>query len=202
MTFEIIQVAVILLIAVVLFATEKLPVDLVAMLIMGTLIVIGILSPEEAIKGFSNTATVTVAGMFVLSAGLYKTGLVEDAGIQIISIFQKNFWLGLVSMMIFVGVLSAFINNTAVVAIFLPVILSVSRKLNLSSSKLLMPLSFASMFGGVCTLIGTSTNILVNSIAEQHGMETFGMFEFSTLGLVFFLFWYSLYGYDRYPYHS
>ncbi|HLT24913.1 MAG TPA: SLC13 family permease [Ignavibacteria bacterium] len=186
MTFEIIQVSIILILAVILFATEKIRVDLVALLIMGSLLLIGIISPSEAVQGFSNTATVTIAGMFILSAGLYKSGVVEQFSGKVMQVFQKNFWLGIISMMVFVGVLSAFINNTAVVAIFLPVVLSVSRKLDLSSAKLLMPLSFASMFGGVCTLIGTSTNILVNSMMADYKIESFGMFEFTGLGLIFF----------------
>ena len=88
--------------------------------------------------------------------------------------------------MLTVGVVSAFINNTAAVAIFLPIVLGVARDMNTSASRLLMPLSFASMFGGVCTLIGTSTNILVSSIAQDYGQPALGLFEFSALGLVFF----------------
>lgn len=186
MSIEIIQVLVIIAIAVILFATEKLPVDLVAILIMGVLLLLRLIDPGEAVEGFSNPATVTVAGMFILSAGLYKTGIVERLGTRIMLVFKENFWVGFISMMFFSGILSAFINNTAIVALFLPVILTISKRLNISSSKLLIPLSFASMFGGVCTLIGTSTNILANSILVQHGLESFGMFEFSMLGLIFF----------------
>lgn len=186
MSLEIIQVLVIIAIAVILFATEKLPVDLVAILIMGVLLLLRLIDPGEAVEGFSNPATITVAGMFILSAGLYKTGIVERLGTRIMLVFKENFWVGFISMMFFSGLLSAFINNTAIVALFLPVILSISKRLNISSSKLLIPLSFASMFGGVCTLIGTSTNILANSILVQHGLESFGMFEFSMLGLIFF----------------
>jgi di/tricarboxylate transporter len=186
MTFEIIFVLALVVIAVILFATEKLPVDLVALLVMGALLVSGIISPEEGIAGFSNPATVTVGAMFVLSAGLFKTGAVNYLGRALSRLFKLNLWLALIVTMIIAGVLSGFINNTPVVAIFLPILLGVARDLNVSPSRLLMPLSFASMFGGVCTLIGTSTNILVSAIAERHGQPAFGMFEFTPMGAIFF----------------
>lgn len=186
MTFEIAFVLALVVIAVVLFATERLPVDLVALLVMGTLLVSGIISPEQGIAGFSNTATVTVGAMFVLSAGLFKTGAVNHLGRVLSRLFKLNLWLALIVTMLLAGGLSAFINNTPVVAIFLPLLLGVARDLDVSPSKLLMPLSFASMFGGVCTLIGTSTNILVSAIAERHGQPAFGMFEFTPMGAIFF----------------
>ena len=186
MTFEIAFVLVLVILAVILFATEKLPVDLVALLVMGVLLVSGIISPEEGIAGFSNTATVTVGAMFVLSAGLFKTGAVNHLGRVLSRLFKLNLWLALFVTMLIAGGLSAFINNTPVVAIFLPLLLGVARDLGVSPSKLLMPLSFASMFGGVCTLIGTSTNILVSAIAERHGQPAFGMFEFTRMGAIFF----------------
>jgi di/tricarboxylate transporter len=186
MTFEIAFVLALVVIAVILFATEKLPVDLVALLVMGALLVSGIISPEEGIAGFSNTATVTVGAMFVLSAGLFKTGAVSYLGRALSRLFKLNLWLALIVTMLIAGILSGFINNTPVVAIFLPILLGVARDLDVSPSKLLMPLSFASMFGGVCTLIGTSTNILVSAIAERHGQPAFGMFEFTPLGAIFF----------------
>lgn len=187
MSLEMIVVFVVAICAVILFATEKLPVDLIALLIMASLLVTGIVHPEEGISGFSNKATVTVAAMFVLSAGLFKTGAVSYLGKITTLVFKRNYWLGLVTVMVAVGVFSAFINNTPVVAIFIPILLGVAKELNASASKLLMPMSFASMFGGVCTLIGTSTNILVSSIAEEKGQPAFSMFEIAPLGLVIFV---------------
>ncbi len=187
MTFEIAIVFAIAFGAVVLFATEKLSVDIVALLIMGTLLVLGIVSPEEGIAGFSNKATITVAAMFILSAGLFKTGAVSYLGKITAIIFKKNYWLGLITVMISVGFFSAFINNTPVVAVFIPILLGVAKEIKTSASKLLMPMSFASMFGGVCTLIGTSTNILVSSIAEERGQPAFSMFEIAPLGLIMFV---------------
>lgn len=186
MTVEMIIVLGVVLLAVVLFATEKLPVDLVALIVMGILLLTGIITPEEGISGFSNTATVTVGAMFILSAGLFRTGAVNSLGTRLAEVGKKSFWLSLLIIMVFIGIISAFINNTPAVAVFIPIVISMARDSGGSVSKLLMPLSFASMFGGVCTLIGTSTNILVSSIAERYGQQPFGMFEFTPLGLIFF----------------
>ncbi len=186
MNFEIIFVFGVLVLAVVLFVSEKLSVDLVALLVMALLMVSGIIAASEGISGFSNTATVTVAAMFILSAGLFKTGAVNSLGALVDRVFKRNFLLAMLLLMILVGFLSAFINNTPVIAIFLPILLGAAKANNLSVSKILMPISFASMFGGVCTLIGTSTNILVSSIAEKNNLPAFSMFEFAPLGIILF----------------
>ncbi len=187
MTPEILLVFAIAVCAVVLFTTEKLSVDVIAVVIMSTLLVTGIITPDEGISGFSNKATITVAAMFIISAALFKTGAVSYLGSITSKIFARNYWLGLLTVTISVGFFSAFINNTPVVAIFIPILLKVANDIKASPSKLLMPMSFASMFGGVCTLIGTSTNILVSSIAEEAGLRAFSMFEFAPIGLLLFL---------------
>ncbi len=186
MNFEIIFVFAVLLLAVFLFVTEKLPVDLVALLVMALLLVSGVVTPAQGLAGFSNTATITVGAMFILSAGLFKTGAVGFLGNIVTRIFKGPFVLAILAVMIIVGFLSAFINNTPVIAIFLPILLGAARQTGVSVSKILMPVSFASMFGGVCTLIGSSTNILVSSIAEEKGLPAFSMFEFAPLGLILF----------------
>lgn len=185
MTVEIVFVLALIALAVYLFASERFPVDLVALMIMAILLLSGIVTAEEGISGFSNTATVTVGAMFILSAALFKTGAVNVVGTWTVRAFRYNFWVGLTLTMIFAGALSAFVNNTPVVAIFIPILVGVAREIGRSPSELLMPLSFASMFGGVCTLIGTSTNILLSSIAVRYGQPEFTMFEFTTLGLIF-----------------
>jgi di/tricarboxylate transporter len=187
MAIEMIVVLALVFVAVVLFATERLPVDLVALLLMATLLLSRLVTPEEGLSGFSNTATVTVGAMFVLSAGLFRTGAVKVMGKLMSRLLATNFWVGLISLMVVAAALSAFMNNTPVVAIFIPIALGAAAKLRASPSRLLMPLSFASMFGGVCTLIGTSTNILVSTIAERRGLPAFSLFEFAPLGLIFFL---------------
>ncbi len=184
--FDIIVVLLVLVSAIVLFATEKLSVDVVALIIMGVLIVSGVVTPQEGVSGFSNSATITVASMFILSAALFKSGAVVGLGNKMASLFQHNFWIAIIATMIVVGVVSAFINNTPVVAIFIPILASAAMKSGYSLGKMLMPLSFASMFGGLCTLIGTSTNILVSGIAADHDLEPFAMFEMTKLGLLFF----------------
>ncbi len=181
---EIILVLILTILTISLFVSEVFPVDQVALLILVLLLLTGLITPLESISGFSNPAVITVAAMFVLSAGLQQTGAVRQIAHWII-FCCKNRTILLISIIITSGVMSAFINNTAVVAILLPVILALCADRNLYPSHLLIPLSYAAQFGGVCTLIGTSTNLLVSSISELHGYGAFSMFEFSSLGLIF-----------------
>ncbi|HEY6871290.1 MAG TPA: SLC13 family permease [Geobacteraceae bacterium] len=186
MSIEMVVVLAVIAGAGVLFLTETLSIDLVALVIMATLILCRVITPDEGIAGFSNRATVTIGALFVLSAGLFKTGAANFAGLFLARLGKRNFWFTLIAMMVSIGFLSAFMNHTAVVAIFIPIVLDIARDIKVSPSKLLMPLSFSSMFGGACTLVGSSTYILVNSIAEQNGEPPFGMFEFAWLGLILF----------------
>ncbi|MBI3924218.1 MAG: SLC13 family permease [Armatimonadetes bacterium] len=184
MSSEMLWVIGVLVGAVVLFATEWISVDVAALLVMTILMLSGTLSSQEGIGGFSDSATVTVAAMFILSAGLSRTGAVNAIADRLARIVKKSFWLGLATLMLSVGTISAFINNTACVALFLPIALMLARVAQVSPSKLLMPVSFAAILGGTCTLIGTSPNLVVNSVAVSHGLEPFGMFEFGQLGLL------------------
>ena len=186
MTWEIAFVVGLTVCAVVLFVTEKFSTDIVAILVMIVLLVFRVLTPAEGLAGFANTATVTVGAMFVLSAGMFRSGAVNFVGKALGRLAWHSSGLMLFVLMVGVGVLSSFLNNTAAVAILIPVVIVVARRAKTSPSKLLMPLSFASMFGGMCTVLGTSTNILASSIAEQAGLQAFGMFEFTKLGVIFF----------------
>ncbi|MBR9997592.1 MAG: SLC13 family permease [Cyclobacteriaceae bacterium] len=181
---SVIILCVIITVALVLFISEWIRLDVVALLIMSGLILTGILSPVEAIEGFSNQATVTVLFMFILSASLLKTGALSQVGVFFARMYQKNFTAGLMTMMISIAIVSAFINNTPIVALFIPIIIQTAREAKLSPGKLLMPLSFASIFGGMCTLIGTSTNILVDGIARQNGESGFDMFTLTPVGVI------------------
>ncbi len=172
-----------LIAAVVLFATEKFPVDFVAVMVLGALLGLGLVTPAEGVSGFSNPATITVGAMFVLSAGLRKTGALSVVGRSLLRFGKKPGTL-LLLIVVTVGAVSAFINNTAAVAVFLPLVLTLGRRSHVAPSKLLIPLSYAAQFGGVCTLIGTSTNLIVSSISEQGGSGAFSMFEFAPLGLI------------------
>jgi len=181
--WPVLSVLVILGAAIWLFATEKFPADLIAIMVLAALVLCQLVTPLEGVSGFANPATITVAAMFVLSAGLARTGAVAAVG-RALAVAGANRWMLLLLLMLVVAGISAFVNNTACVAIFLPVVLSIAAQKKIAPSKLLIPLSFASQLGGVCTLIGTSTNILVSSLAQQAGYEPFGMFELGRFGLV------------------
>lgn len=182
---DLVIVFIVLAIAVVLFVRELVPIDVTALLILAALVTTGVLTPEEGIRGFSNPAPVTVAAVLVLSAGLIRTGVIVRLGHKISRLGGAAELGQLAVILVTVGVLSAFINNTAAVAMFIPIVLGIARDKKISPSKLLIPLSFAGILGGLCTYIGTSTNIIVGSILEAQGHEPFRMFEFSPLGAVF-----------------
>jgi di/tricarboxylate transporter len=169
--------------AVALFVSEKWPVDVVALLVLGSLLVFGVVDSSEALSGFSSPATITVAAMFVLSAGLQRSGILQTLGDLLARVRWS--WLMTLVMMALVAFASAFINNTAIVAVFLPLVIAAVVSRGRSPSKYLIPLSFAAQFGGVCTLVGTSTNLLVDSLARQSGQSGFTLFEFTPLGLWF-----------------
>lgn len=169
--------------AVALFVSEKWPVDVVALLVLGSLLVFGVVDPSEALSGFSSPATITVAAMFVLSAGLQRSGILQTLGDLLARVRWS--WLMTLVMMALAAFASAFINNTAIVAVFLPLVIAAVVSRGRSPSKYLIPLSFAAQFGGVCTLVGTSTNLLVDSLARQSGQSGFALFEFTPLGLWF-----------------
>ena len=170
--------------AMALFVTEKLRVDVVALLVLVVLVVSGLIKPDQALSGFANPATATVAAMFVLSAGLARTGLVDWLGRSINRIAGKSRAQLLLVLCITIALISAFVVNTATVAIFIPVTIVLASARRIPPSRMLIPLSYASQFGGVCTVIGTSTNILVNSIAVSNGLAGFDLFEFAPLGLI------------------
>jgi len=187
---DVILVSVVIVCAFVLFATEKLRVDFIAILILATLTVIGLfregfLGVDEAFSGFSDPATLTIAAMFILSSALTRTGALAALSRKMASIAGESELKLFLVLTVIVGVVSAFINNTAAVAIFLPITVVLARSRGVSQSKLLMPLSFASIVGGTATLIGTSTNILVSSLASRRGIEPFSMFELTKLGAIF-----------------
>ena len=187
MLFETILFIFLIFLALIFFLREIFPIDVTALLLLCVLIIFDYLTLEEAISGFSNKAVLTVALMFVLSASIVKTGIIEVLADKLTQL-SNNVWFTVGLILIGTSLISGFINNTATVAIFIPFALHLGKKYELSPSKLLIPLSFAGIYGGMLTLIGTSTNLIVSSIVEDYGLEPLKMFDFLTMGLVFLLF--------------
>jgi len=183
MTFELWVTLFTLVGAVVLFATELLPMDVVALLVTGVLLLTRVVTLEEGMAGFSSPAVITVALMFVLSAALQHTGALASVG-RLLTARKGGPGALTLAVMGCSATVSAFVNNTAAVAVFLPLVMSAARTCGVPASRVLIPLSYAAQFGGVCTLVGTSTNLVVHSIAEKAGVGGFTMFEFAPLGLV------------------
>ncbi|HEX9601531.1 MAG TPA: SLC13 family permease [Mariniflexile sp.] len=162
-----------------LFVKDYFSIDTTSILIMALFIVAGVLNPEEGFSGFNHPATLTLGCIFVVSGGVFNSGILNGLSGHIIKLAKIHYVVALVVFCLITAVFSAFVNDTAIVALMLPIALTVCRETNISPGKLLMPISFAALFGGTCTLIGTSTNILVSSYAKKYGLEEFGMFEFS-----------------------
>jgi len=177
----------ILIFALICFATEWFPVDFIALIVAILLMVFGVVTPEEGISGFSNPATITVMAMFILSAGISRTGALQVVGDWLMKWGGKTTPQQTFVMGGFVGSITAFINNTAVVAVFLPIVEDWCKKQKIPVSRMLMPLSFATILGGTITLIGTSTNLLASSISERLGYGSFGLFQFTEAGIIKFI---------------
>lgn len=173
-----------LVIAIILFATEKFSVDVVTIGLILVLSLSGIITPKEAFEGFSSDFIIILASIFIISGALAETGLLDKVGSQMIKVVKsKTLFVGYT--MFVTGVLSAFMNNTTVTALVTGPVIGMCRKLKLSPSKVLIPVAFASILGGTCTLIGTSTNIAVSGYIAQAGMEPLGFFEILVVGLIF-----------------
>ena len=185
MTLDIALVFIILLITVILFAFELFPVDKIAFFIIVSLTLSHLVTPEEAISGFSNSATISVLALMMLAIALEENGVINW---MVSGLGKTRSWpiylMAPVFMMVTAGI-SAFISTTAVVIVFIKIVTQLSEKFNISQSKLLLPISFAGILGGSCTLMGTSTNLIVNSVSKNLGAEPLGFFEFSLFGLIF-----------------
>ncbi len=176
-------VTLILIVAMLLLITEKVPVDLTSLGIIAVLAVSGILAPTEAIAGFASPAVITVAAMFLISKGMMRTGAVRFISERVAAYSRGRPTLAIFLILVIVGTASAFINNTPVVVLFIPIILSLGCELDFSPSKVLIPTSYASILAGTCTLIGTSTNIIISDLSASHGYGALAMFELSPLGV-------------------
>jgi len=185
MTQDNILVLVILAVAVVLFVTERLRVDLIAMLVLITLSVTGLVTIEEAFSGFASPAVITVWSVYIVSGALFRSGVADTLANFMLRLAGENYLRLLFIIMLTIGVMSSFMNNIGAVAILLPAVVSVARKINVAPSKLLIPMAFTSLLGGKMTLIGTPPNILATSIMESYGgLEPFGFFDFTPMGAI------------------
>ncbi len=193
---SIVAIYLVLILVVLAFFREWGTPDLVALAALGAVLFLGLLPLNDVIEDgsiirrgllsvFSNGAPITIACMFVLSAGLERTGAIDAMGKFFTRIAGKSELRVLLVMMLMAAVLSAFVNNTPIVVVFLPIVLAHARATGLKASKLLIPLSFASILGGTCTLTGSSTNLIIDGVASESGMEPFTMFEITKLGIVY-----------------
>ena len=187
MTTEIAIVLTILGISVVLFVTEWIRVDVVAMLVLASLAITGILTPAEALSGFSNPAVVTVWAILILSAGLSRTGVAGLIGHRMLGLAGTSEVRLIVIIMLTVGILSGFMNSIGVAALFLPVVLDIARNKKIPPSKLLIPLAFAALLGGLTTLIGTAPNILISEPLRQANLQPFKRFDYTPVGVIVML---------------
>jgi di/tricarboxylate transporter len=180
---EIWIVSLILIFTLYFLITEKLSVDVTAIGIIALLALTRILSPAEAVAGFANPAVITVAAMFLISRGLIRTGAVEHLSARVVAVARGNARTAMLLVLLTAAVSSAFINNTPVVVLFIPVLISMCCRFGESPSKYLITLSYVSILAGTCTLIGTSTNILVSDMSARYGFQALGMFELARLGV-------------------
>ncbi len=173
----------VLIIAVILFVTEALAIDLVAVLMLLGLTLTGVLDVKEGLSGFSDPAVITIAGFFVISAALFNTGVVEAIGRRLHNIGGSSKTLFLLVLMITGAALASFLSNVVTTAVLMPVVFAIAHRMKEPVSQFLMPLSFGAVLGGKCTLVGSSTNLAVNSILPKYNMEPFSLFEFAPLGI-------------------
>ena len=185
MTPDIIFVLGLLFFGFIMFVTEMFSIDVTAMVLLTILFALGYLTPAEALSGFSNPAVITIAFLFIISRALQKTRILEYLIIRVRRLADRSILLGRAVYLFTIGIASAVVNNTAIVAIFMPVSIRLAQKYKMSPSKMLIPLSYSAILGGTLTLVGTSTNLLVNSIYIQTpGVEPMGMFEFMRYGAI------------------
>jgi di/tricarboxylate transporter len=184
MTSQTLLVFIILGATIFLFIADRIRLDIVALLSLVALLLTGILTPPEALAGFSDPLVLTIAGLFVVGGGLFRTGVAAAMGRWLSRVAGTNYAALVVIMMLVVSVLSAFMSSTGATAVLVPVVVSIAWNAKISPSKLLIPLSFGALFGGMLTLLGTPPNLAVSNQLTEHGLAPFGFFAFTPFGLV------------------
>ncbi|MEO6334705.1 MAG: SLC13 family permease [Pyrinomonadaceae bacterium] len=174
---------IILFAAIYSFVKERIPADLTSLIAVLGLLLAGVLTPAEAFAGFSHPATIAVAAVLILSAAIEKTGALSFLARRVLLPLGHSELLLTAAVMVTIGILSAFVNNTAAVAVFIPIVLDVCRRAGISPGRVLMPMSHAATIGGMCTLVGTSTNLVAHEYATAQGLPGFSMFELGKVGL-------------------
>ncbi len=184
MTPEIVITLLLLVAAVGLFALERLPVDIIGILLVMALVMSGVLTVQEGLAGFGNDIIVTIGGLFILVGGLIKTGIVDQIGHRLHKVAGSNEFILIALIMGGAAISASVLKNTTTTAMFLPVVIGIAAKAKIAPSRLLMPLAFGAILGGSCTLIGTSTNLAVSGAIQRYGMEPLSMFELTKVGVI------------------
>lgn len=187
MTFEIGLTLGIIVMALVLFATEKLRVDLIALIVLLLASITGLVRKEEVFSGFANPAVITIWAVYIVSGGLFKTGVADMLGSFILRLSGTSEARLIAVIMLVCGIMSAFMNNVGAVAVLMPAVIGISNKTKIPVSKLLIPLAFSSLLGGKMTLIGTPANILAQGILVERGLPSFGFFDITPMGAILLL---------------
>jgi di/tricarboxylate transporter len=184
MTFEMYLALGILLFAILFFVTEWLRVDVVALIVVISLMLTGLLKPAEAIAGFSNPVVLTIASLFIIGGAVLQTGLAAMVGNQVLKIAGTNPTRLIVTVMLAVALLSAFMSDTGTVAVLMPAVISLAASARISPSKLLIPLSYGALLGGAATLIGTPPNLIVSDVLRESGARPFQFFDYTPIGIL------------------
>ena len=205
MTYEIIVVLLLLAAAMVAFFLERISIDIITLSLLAALVLLGILTPAQAFSGFANEVIVVLCCVFVLSSALVRSGIMESVGKAIHHLAGRGEGRAVTAIMAVSAGMSAFISNTNSTAILMPAVMEFSRRAKFSTSRFLIPLAYASMLGGACTLIGTSTNLASSGLMRTFGLEPISMFELAPVGLVMVVAgttWMALVGYRTLPKHN
>ncbi len=177
---------ILLFVAIILFASERLPVDIIGILLVMGLVITRVLNVQDAVAGFGNDIIITIGGLFILVGGLIKTGMVDMIGRRMHRIAGDSEFLLTALIMLAAAAGACVLKNTTTTAMFLPVVIGLAARAKIPPSKLLMPLAFGAILGGSCTLIGTSTNLAVSGAIQRYGQEPFSMFELAPVGIITF----------------